>query len=144
MKKIIPLLFFFLLAGCATPGQGGRSASGEENVLTSYSNALKKRINHFVRRDYGVAFCGEGEVPVRLILGSKGGLKDCSIDGQVVGVDPKIKEGILNAIKKASPFPPLPLVLQGRKEWAFTILIRVEGLHMTRDDMVKHLKGEIG
>ncbi|GEM_PF-4519736 len=141
MKKFI-LFICFLVMGCATFDSGRMTASREKKEIDTYHKLLKKRIYQYVYKDYGITFYGTGEAQVKFFLSSSGFLKDCSVDTGQMELDVKLKEGILNAVKKASPFPPFPKAMHNKKEQAYNIIIEVKGLNLTKDELAKRLRAK--
>ena len=111
-------------------GAGGGSPSGLRGTLSAdynqYLKLVEKRVFSVWKYPDGVA--GVQKVSVRFTLDRAGKLNQVEV---LESTDPRINSSALEAMKKASPFPPIP---EGLKDLAgesliirFTVDIRVRG-----------------
>lgn len=121
-------------SGLAGGGTGGGTGGGSSTGLRGISNAdynqylkqLEKRVNSVWRYPDGVS--GVQKVTVRFTLDRAGKLSQAEI---LESSDARINASALEAMKRASPFPPIPETL---KDLAgepliirFTVAIRLRG-----------------
>lgn len=111
-------------------GIGGGSSSGLRGTLSGdygqYLKLIEKRVFSFWKYPDGAS--GVQKVSVRFTLDRAGKLNQVEV---LDSTDPRINSSALEAMKKASPFPPIP---ESLKELAgesliirFTVDIRVKG-----------------
>jgi TonB family protein len=111
-------------------GSGGGSHAGLKGTLSpdynEYLKLLEKRVNSVWRYPDGVS--GLQKVTVRFILDRAGKLTQADV---LESSDSRLNSSALDAMKKASPFPPIP---ESLKELSgepliirFTVSIRLRG-----------------
>lgn len=100
--------------GAATGGMAGGTGGGVSDVkYASYYNL----ISGIVQREW-LDYFGEfrnirSEVIVSIKIARSGGLMETRVEKS--SGNPRFDESLLNAVKKASPFPPLPREFEGRE-----------------------------
>ena len=111
-------------------GMGGGSSTGLKGRFNAdygeYLEAIRKRVNAVWKYPDGAS--GVQKVSVRFAVDRAGKLTQVEV---VESTDPKINASALEAMKKASPFPPIPESLRDLADEPliirFTVAVRIRG-----------------